>query len=111
MIKFARSPVASTSSTVATARFTDTSSNEARKVPIRGGTGVDPFLAKGIPIANLGTGYFAPESEKELTSRQKIADHVRPDSDFFAWFVSDHYDEVLNPNGFEFTIRPGIRLR
>lgn len=44
--------------------------------PIRGGTGVDPFLEVGIPVANLGTGYFAPESEKELTSRQNIARHV-----------------------------------
>jgi len=44
--------------------------------PIRGGTGVDPFLAHGIPIANLGTGYFAPESEKELTSAQNIGRHV-----------------------------------
>ena len=43
--------------------------------PIRGGTGVDPFLARGIGVANLGTGYFAPESEKELTSRQSIARH------------------------------------
>lgn len=45
--------------------------------PIRGGTGVDPFLDRGIPVANLGTGYFAPESEKELTSRQMMAAHVR----------------------------------
>lgn len=44
--------------------------------PIRGGTGVDPFLEKNIPVANLGTGYFAPESEKELTSRQNIARHA-----------------------------------
>ena len=44
--------------------------------PIRGGTGVDPFLAVNVPIANLGTGYFAPESEKELTSKQNIARHV-----------------------------------
>jgi di/tripeptidase len=49
----------------------------AERRPIRGGTGVDPFLEKGIPVANLGTGYFAPESEKELTSRQNIARHVR----------------------------------
>jgi di/tripeptidase len=48
---------------------------EARQDPIRGGTGVDPFLQRGIPVANLGTGYFAPESEKELTSRQSIASH------------------------------------
>ena len=45
--------------------------------PIRGGTGVDPFLDKGLRIANLGTGYFAPESEKELTSLQYMAGHVR----------------------------------
>ncbi|MBT9559541.1 MAG: hypothetical protein IV100_26155 [Myxococcales bacterium] len=44
--------------------------------PIRGGTGVDPFLERGIPVGNLGTGYFAPESEKELTSRQMIARHA-----------------------------------
>jgi di/tripeptidase len=44
--------------------------------PIRGGTGVDPFLGRDIPVANLGTGYFAPESEKELTSRQNIARHT-----------------------------------
>ena len=45
--------------------------------PIRGGTGVDPFLEVGIPVANLGTGYFAPESEKELTSLQLMAGHAR----------------------------------
>lgn len=49
---------------------------DAVRAPIRGGTGVDPFLAAGIPIANLGTGYFAPESEKEFTSRQMIARHA-----------------------------------
>ncbi|MEM6532321.1 MAG: M20/M25/M40 family metallo-hydrolase [Myxococcota bacterium] len=48
----------------------------AAHLPIRGGTGVDPFLERGIPVANLGTGYFAPESEKELTSRQNIASTV-----------------------------------
>ncbi len=50
---------------------------DARVLPIRGGTGVDPFLDKGIAIANLGTGYFAPESEKELTSLQTMAGHAR----------------------------------
>ncbi|MHC4391797.1 MAG: M20/M25/M40 family metallo-hydrolase [Planctomycetota bacterium] len=49
---------------------------EPRQRPIRGGTGVDPFLTRGIPVANLGTGYFAPESEKELTSRQCLARHA-----------------------------------
>jgi len=45
--------------------------------PIRGGTGVDPFLDAGVAVANLGTGYFAPESEKELTSMQMLADHAK----------------------------------
>jgi di/tripeptidase len=48
-----------------------------RVTPIRGGTGVDPFLDQGIPVANLGTGYFSPESEKELTSLQMMAKHAR----------------------------------
>jgi di/tripeptidase len=49
---------------------------EVLRRPIRGGTGVDPFLERGIPVANLGTGYFAPESEKEFTSVQKIGQHA-----------------------------------
>jgi tripeptide aminopeptidase len=48
-----------------------------RELPIRGGTGVDPFLERGTAVANLGTGYFAPESEKELTSLALMARHVR----------------------------------
>ena len=50
---------------------------DVRTLPIRGGTGVDPFLDKGVAVANLGTGYFAPESEKELTSLQHLAGHAR----------------------------------
>jgi tripeptide aminopeptidase len=49
---------------------------EVRVQPIRGGTGVDPFLDRGVPIGNLGTGYFAPESEKEFTSLQMMAQHA-----------------------------------
>ena len=45
--------------------------------PIRGGTGIDPFLDAGVAVGNLGTGYFAPESEKELTSLQQLARHAR----------------------------------
>ncbi|MCP4810571.1 MAG: peptidase T [Proteobacteria bacterium] len=48
-----------------------------RVVPIRGGTGVDPFLDAGIPVANVGTGYFAPESEKEFTSVQMMGRHAK----------------------------------
>ncbi|HJN74000.1 MAG TPA: hypothetical protein QGF58_08720 [Myxococcota bacterium] len=47
-----------------------------RVSPIRGGTGVDPFLDAGIPVANLGTGYFAPESEKEFTSIEMMGRHA-----------------------------------
>ena len=49
----------------------------AQETPIRGGTGVDPFLDRGIALANLGTGYFAPESEKEFTSMQALVGHSR----------------------------------
>ncbi|MEY3014763.1 MAG: hypothetical protein RIT45_3498, partial [Pseudomonadota bacterium] len=50
---------------------------QAEVLPIRGGTGVDPFLDRGVYVANLGTGYFAPESEKEFTSTWQIAEHAR----------------------------------
>lgn len=50
---------------------------EVREVPIRGGTGIDPFLDRDIALANLGTGYFAPESEKEFTSLQALTGHAR----------------------------------
>lgn len=49
---------------------------DAKRLPIRGGTGVDPFLDRGVFVANLGTGYFAPESEKEFTSMQLLAQHA-----------------------------------
>ncbi len=48
----------------------------AQVLPIRGGTGVDPFLDRGIMVANLGTGYFSPESEKELTSLEFMVQHA-----------------------------------
>ena len=50
---------------------------EVRTTPIRGGTGVDPFIDQGVPVANLGTGYFAPESEKEFTSMEMMARHAQ----------------------------------
>ena len=50
---------------------------DAPETPIRGGTGIDPFLDRGIALANLGTGYFAPESEKEFTSMQALVGHAR----------------------------------
>ena len=49
---------------------------ESKVLPIRGGTGIDPFLEEGILLANLGTGYFAPESEKECTSIDMMVAHA-----------------------------------
>lgn len=49
---------------------------QTRVLPIRGGTGVDPFLERDVALANLGTGYFAPESEKELTTLELMAGHA-----------------------------------
>jgi di/tripeptidase len=50
--------------------------NQSSQVlPIRGGTGVEAFLEAGVMVANLGTGYFSPESEKELTSLEWMALH------------------------------------
>ena len=51
--------------------------HETPVTPIRGGTGIDPFLDAGVAVGNLGTGYFAPESEKELTSLQMLSGHAR----------------------------------
>jgi hypothetical protein len=39
----------------------------------------------------------------------QLNQHVRPRSGWFASFVSDHWNEALNPNLYEFTMRPGIR--
>ncbi len=50
---------------------------DAQVLPIRGGTGIDPFLDAGVAVGNLGTGYFAPESEKELTSLEMLVGHAR----------------------------------
>ena len=49
---------------------------KAKVMPIRGGTGADPFLDQGVMVANLGTGYFSPESEKELTSIEFMIQHA-----------------------------------
>ncbi len=38
----------------------------------------------------------------------RLAEHVRPDSDFFAWFVSDHWDEALNPSDYDGLMRGGM---
>jgi ankyrin repeat protein len=38
----------------------------------------------------------------------RIADHVRPDSQFFSFFVSDHWNEAFNPSLYLTRLRPGI---
>ena len=35
--------------------------------------------------------------------------HVRPGSGWFSVYISDHWNEALNPNLYDFTMRPGIR--
>jgi hypothetical protein len=39
----------------------------------------------------------------------KIADEIRPNSRFFARFISDHLDEALNPGYFDEYLRPAMR--
>lgn len=41
----------------------------------------------------------------------KIASHVRPDSDFMAWFMSNHLDEAMNPGLFLPGLRDNLRER
>ncbi len=40
----------------------------------------------------------------------QINTHVRPESGFFGWFVSDHWNEALNPSKFEPSVRWSTRL-
>jgi ankyrin repeat protein len=39
----------------------------------------------------------------------RLAPHVRADSDFFSWYVSDHWNEALNPGFYIASLRNGIR--
>ncbi len=39
----------------------------------------------------------------------RIQPHVRPDGPFFAMFISDHLDEVLNPSLYEWGMRGQVR--
>jgi ankyrin repeat protein len=39
----------------------------------------------------------------------RLNDHVHPHSDFFNVFITDHWDEALNPNSFGFGIAPFVR--
>lgn len=39
----------------------------------------------------------------------KLNDHVKGEPDFFSWFISDHYDEALNPSHYERGMRKPMR--
>jgi len=39
----------------------------------------------------------------------KVAPHVTRDSDFLSYFISDHWNEALNPSRYRPYMRPGIR--
>lgn len=39
----------------------------------------------------------------------KLNDYVKGEPDFFSWFISDHYDEVLNPSHFERGMQKSMR--
>lgn len=46
----------------------------------------------------------------EWDGRQwQLADHVQPDSDFFSYFITHHWDEALNPSLYELSMRAGFR--
>lgn len=38
----------------------------------------------------------------------RVADHVRPESGWFRVYVSDHWNEALNPNLYDWTMRPRV---
>ncbi len=39
----------------------------------------------------------------------KLNDHVKGEPDFFSWFISDHYDEALNPSHYEKGMQKAMR--
>ena len=39
----------------------------------------------------------------------KLNDHVKNEPDFFSWFISDHYDEALNPSHYEKGMQKAMR--
>jgi ankyrin repeat protein len=107
------------------------------------GTGAHPFLSEGTLLGMLTTGvwsnadlaanYCGMKFFRNLTEAVSVrgavrapmlqrrgefytlADHVRPESDFLAVFVSDHWNEALNPNHYAFGmggfVAEGLRKR
>ncbi len=50
-----------------------------------------------------------PMLELDERGRWKVAEHVATDPDFFRWFLSDHYNEALNPSHFERGMQPKVK--
>ncbi|HEY2586028.1 MAG TPA: ankyrin repeat domain-containing protein [Tepidisphaeraceae bacterium] len=61
-------------------------------------------LTEPMPIK----GHLCPPMLRRDGPYWKIADDVRPDSGFFARFISDHLDEALNPGYFDDYLRPAM---
>lgn len=43
--------------------------------------------------------------------RWRVNLHVRPESGYFGAYISDHWNEALNPSGYEWGVRKMVRLR
>lgn len=61
----------------------------------------EPIMLKGQ--------FRPPMLELDDHDRWHVAKHVREDPDFFRWFISDHYNEALNPSHFERGMQPKVR--
>ncbi len=88
------------------------------------------FLASGvISNADLASNYAGMKFYRNLTQPEmlkgelrppllvrcgnywRLNHHVRPESDFFAWYVSDHFNEALNNNVYDWMMRGGVERR
>ena len=128
-------------STYRAARRAGASENQATQKAVSLGAGANPLLSENTFLGLLATGvrsnadlaanYAGLQFYRNLTEAVRIEgsirppmlvrdgefwrlnDHVVPHSDFFTVFVSDHWDEALNPNtyGLGITGIVGERLR
>lgn len=88
------------------------------------------FLASGVVSnADLASNYAGMKFYRNLTQPEmlkgelrppllvrsgdlwRLNHHVRPESDFFEWYVSDHFNEALNNNVYDWMVRGGIERR
>jgi len=60
----------------------------------------DPVMLKGVQRPPM----FVRDGDY-----WKTAPHVRADSDFFSWFISDHWNEALNPGVYRNDIKDRIK--